>query len=104
MIKNIQRFVVDFVGVFIIAAGSVLVMLCELTTQTMYALQKLWHNVVVPNVTEAVADLRFISCIIWQSMLCIVASSCLFMSKMFLAMAQKTHSESERLVHELWMH
>jgi len=103
MIKSIQRFVADFVGMFIMIIGSAAIVLCELITQTIYVLQKLWYDIIVPNTIEVLADTQFICCIIWQSILWMMADSCLFMSKLLLMIARNAHKESERMVNQLWM-
>lgn len=97
-----RKFVIDFLGVFIILGGSFLIFICEVLTQIVYTLQKVWFNLVVPFFVERMADVHFMSIIIMQGLYELTSRISLSMSKLFFEVANYTHKKSEELVERVW--
>lgn len=100
--RNINRFVIDFLGYFILLVGSVLIAIAEIITQIVYSLQKLWHSVLVPMFLESMVFLHWFGLIAYQAILCVTSDWSLYLSKKLLQLSKLSHEQSEQLINKTW--
>ena len=100
--RSIKKFLTDFVGFYFIILGTFFVGLFEIVTQIIFALQKLWYGVLLPNLVELFADVFFMSLILYQSYLSCSSNICLSLSKIFLRLAEYSHKRSEEVIERTW--
>jgi hypothetical protein len=100
--KQVHRFIADFVGYFIIILGSLAIATVQASTQLLHMLQRLM-NIMFFNMVEVLMDVQFICAIMCMLVLASVSGVCLALSKWLLMLAQKTHAQAEQITHALWM-
>lgn len=101
--KTIKRFITDFVGMFLIIIGSAAIALVEVTTLIIYSLQRFCYNILIPFMIEMMADVNYITIVIYQGLMSVTSDVALILSKWLLNISQITHNKSEELIHKSWI-
>jgi hypothetical protein len=101
--KNINRFITDFVGMFLIVIGSAAIALMETTTLIIYSLQRFCCNILIPFMIEMMADVNYVTIVIYQGLVSSTSDVSLMLSKWLLNISQITHNKSEVLIHISWI-
>lgn len=100
--RNIKRFIIDFVGYFILLIGSVLIAVAEIVTQAVYALQKFWHGIIKPAFVDMLADAYLLFLVMLQAWYEMSAIMCLLLSKWLNSYAKCALQKSECLIEKTW--
>lgn len=88
---------------FLIIIGSAAIALVEVTTLTIYSLQRFFYNILVPFVIEMMADVNCITIVVYQGLMSVTSDVALMLSKWLLNISQITHNKSEELIHKSWI-
>jgi hypothetical protein len=101
--KSINRFITDFVGMFLIIIGSAAIALVETTTLIIYSLQRFCSNILIPFMIEMMADVNYVTVVIYQGLMSAASDVALTLSKWLLKASQIAHNKSEELIHKSWI-
>lgn len=102
MINQITKFICDFVSYFAFVLFYFATFLVELVSQIYYLLNNL-KNFLITLLMEGFADLFFIMAVAYIGFLVTVSNISLYLSKLFLALANTTHNQSEKVIERRWL-
>lgn len=97
------KFLLDVVVTFVVIISSGFILLFEIITQIVYALQKFYDGIITPALIEGLADLNIILIVFTQMYHELMCKVCAYLAHMFLQIAQYSHSKSEKLIHRYWI-